>query len=116
MADTTIHPNNQQVRFRGRGEREMPNVSQAQRGAMAAAAKGDSNLGISKKVGQEFMATDPGGALPKKAPPKPPAKKAPPVGAQLAKRGLVSDTAMKKAKAKLGVADEEYEDGKPGER
>lgn len=46
----------------------MPNVSQAQRAAMAAAKAGKSTLGIPKKVGREFMAADPGGKLPKRAP------------------------------------------------
>ena len=44
----------------------MPNVSQAQRGAMAAAAAGHSTLGIPKKVGKEFTDADPGGKLPKR--------------------------------------------------
>lgn len=39
----------------------MPLVSQAQRGAMYAAAAGKSTLGIPKKVGQEFVASDQGG-------------------------------------------------------
>jgi hypothetical protein len=44
----------------------MPPVSQAQRAAMHAAAAGKSTLGIPKKVGQEFVAVDPGGKLPKR--------------------------------------------------
>jgi hypothetical protein len=48
----------------------MPPVSQAQRAAMHAAAAGRSTLGIPKKVGQEFVASDPGGKLPKKKKPK----------------------------------------------
>ena len=44
----------------------MPPVSQNQRAAMYAAAAGKSTLGIPKKVGQEFVAADPGGKLPKK--------------------------------------------------
>ena len=48
----------------------MPNVSEAQRRAMAAAAAGHSTLGIPKKVGAEFMAADKGGKLPEKAKPK----------------------------------------------
>lgn len=43
--------------------------SQAQRGAMQAAAVGKSTLGIPPKVGKEFAAGDPGGALPAKKPP-----------------------------------------------
>jgi len=42
----------------------MPPVSQQQRKAMAAAAKGKSTLGIPKKVGKEFMKADKGGKLP----------------------------------------------------
>lgn len=45
----------------------MPNKSEAQRKAMAVAAKGKSTLGIPKKVAKEFMKSDPGGALPKRA-------------------------------------------------
>jgi hypothetical protein len=44
----------------------MPPRSQAQRAAMGAAASGHSTLGIPKKVGKEFIATDKGGKLPKK--------------------------------------------------
>lgn len=43
----------------------MPAVSQAQRGAMFAAAAGKSTLGIPKSVGKDFAAADKGGALPK---------------------------------------------------
>ena len=43
----------------------MPPVSQAQRGAMYAAAEGKSTLGIPKKVGKEFTKADTGGKLPK---------------------------------------------------
>ena len=45
----------------------MPPISQAQRKAMAAAANGHSTLGISAKVGKEFIKADTGGKLPKKA-------------------------------------------------
>lgn len=40
--------------------------SQSQRGAMYAAAKGKSTLGIPKKVAKEFVAEDKGGKLPKR--------------------------------------------------
>jgi len=40
--------------------------SQAQRGAMYAAASGRSTLGIPKKVGQEFVKGDKEGKLPKR--------------------------------------------------
>lgn len=45
----------------------MPNVSEAQRKAMGAAASGKSTLGIPKSVGKEYMAADKGGKLPKRA-------------------------------------------------
>lgn len=51
----------------GRSDAEVrtdPPVSEAQRRAMRAAAGGNSNLGISKKVGEEFSSADPGGKLP----------------------------------------------------
>lgn len=41
-------------------------VSQAQRGAMHAAAEGKSTLGIPKKVGKEFVKGDEPGKLPKR--------------------------------------------------
>jgi len=42
----------------------MPIKSQAQRGAMYAAAQGKSTLGIPKSVGAEFVASDKPGKLP----------------------------------------------------
>ena len=42
----------------------MPPVSQAQRRAMYAAAKGKSTLGIPKKVAKEFIKEDKPGKLP----------------------------------------------------
>ncbi len=44
----------------------MPNVSEAQRSAMGAAAAGKSKLGIPRKVGAEFMKEDTGGKLPER--------------------------------------------------
>jgi hypothetical protein len=49
MADGTIDP------LPGGSESIDPPVSQAQRRAMYAAAEGHSNLGISQKVGKEFV-------------------------------------------------------------
>jgi hypothetical protein len=49
--------------------------SQAQRGAMQAAAQGKSTLGIPPKVGKEFAAGDTGGTLPAVAKPKKPARR-----------------------------------------
>jgi hypothetical protein len=46
----------------------MPPVSQAQRRAMFAAAKGKSTLGIPKSVGKEFVKADKGGKLPQRKP------------------------------------------------
>ena len=48
----------------------MPAVSEKQRRAMAAAASGNSTLGIPPKVGKEFIDADKGGKLPmrKKSP------------------------------------------------
>jgi len=48
----------------------MPPLSQAQRGAMAAAKAGHSTLGIPQKVGADFMAADKGGKLPMHVKPK----------------------------------------------
>lgn len=45
---------------------EKPPVSEAQRKAMWAAAKGKSNLGIPKSVGKDFAEADRGGKLPEK--------------------------------------------------
>lgn len=53
----------------------MPIKSQAQRGAMYAAAKGKSTLGIPKSVGAEFVKSDTGGKLPKRATKLPPKRK-----------------------------------------
>jgi hypothetical protein len=44
----------------------MPPRSEQQRKAMYAAASGNSTLDIPKKVGKEFVASDPGGKLPKR--------------------------------------------------
>jgi hypothetical protein len=46
----------------------MPMQSEVQRKAMHAAASGNSTLDIPKQVAKEFVAADPGGKLPKRAP------------------------------------------------
>ena len=46
------------------GSKPVPPVSQAQRGAMRAAAAGNSSVGIPVKVGREFSKADKGGKLP----------------------------------------------------
>ena len=43
-----------------------PPVSEAQRGAMYAAAAGKSNIGIPKNVGRDYVRSDKGGKLPKR--------------------------------------------------
>jgi hypothetical protein len=48
----------------------MPPKSEAQRKAMYAAKAGKSTLGIPKKVGAEYVKSDPGGKLPAKAKPR----------------------------------------------
>ena len=45
----------------------MPPKSEAQRRAMRAAAAGKSTVGIPQKVGKEFVKSDTGGKLPKRA-------------------------------------------------
>lgn len=45
----------------------MPMESQAQRGAMYAAAEGNSTIGIPASVGKEFVKADTGGKLPRYA-------------------------------------------------
>jgi len=65
----------------------MPIVSQAQRGAMYAAAQGNSTLDIPKGVAQEFVASDEGGKLPARVGDK---KKKKPVAAPMDYGGLVA--------------------------
>ena len=48
----------------------MPPRSEAQRRAMKYAAEGKSTIGIPKKVGSEYSASDKGGELPKRVPKK----------------------------------------------
>lgn len=60
----------------------MPPVSEKQRRAMRAAAAGNSNIGIPKKVGAEYSSADKGGKLPESAPKDPPEKGSPPPNTQ----------------------------------
>jgi hypothetical protein len=60
----------------------MPPVSEKQRKAMAAAAGGNSTLGIPKTVGAEYMAADPGEQLPRSAPSSAPSPKPSPKRSQ----------------------------------
>lgn len=67
MATTQTQTNNAAVKFRGKGEHEMPSKSQAQNRFMHAAAEGDVE-GVAPKVGKEFVKADHGrkvGRLPK---------------------------------------------------
>lgn len=90
MAGTSVASNNKSVSFKGKVEREMASVSQAQSRAMHAAEEGESTLGIPQKVGKEFVKADHGrkvGKLPQHV-----RKKA--KGAM--KRGLISEKAARK--------------------
>ena len=53
----------------------MPPKSEAQRRAMQAAAQGKSTIGIPKKIGKEFVKSDPGGKLPQHKQPHRPQKR-----------------------------------------
>ena len=89
MADTAAAPNNRSVVYRGKQEREMPSVSQAQNRFMHAVAEGKVD-DVPAKVGKDFVKADHGrkiGKLPKHV-----AKKA--KGAM--KRGLISEKAAKR--------------------
>lgn len=86
MAEVVIQSNNKAVAYRGKAEREMPVVSQAQNAAMHAAEEGHSTLGIPKKVGSEFVNTSHGMKV----------KKLPKHVRKLHKRGMISDKAMAK--------------------
>ncbi len=86
MADTTVQANNVAIKFKGKGEREMPSVSQSQSRAMHAAAEGNSTLGIPKSVGEDFVAADHGRKV----------KKLPKHVRHAHKKGLISDQQMAK--------------------
>ncbi len=68
------HCGPEMMKYNSRGQWSMekmeplskPPVSEAQRKAMHAAAKGKSNLDIPKSVGKDFAESDPGGKLPEK--------------------------------------------------
>lgn len=77
----------------------MPIRSQAQQGAMYAAAAGDSTLGIPKSVGADFVAAGPAGGSFAKLPEKVTQKKKTPGHkmAQAYAEGRISDRAMAKA-------------------
>lgn len=85
MAETTTQANNRVVRFRGKGEREMPSVSQAQNRLMHAAAKGEVE-GVPAKVGKEFVKADHGRKI----------HKLPKHVKKAHKAGLVSEKALAK--------------------
>ena len=85
MSGTETQANNVAVKFKGKPEREMPSVSQAQNRFMHAVAEGEVK-GVKPSVGKEFVAADHGrkvGKLPKHV-------------KHAHKRGLISDKQMKK--------------------
>ena len=85
MAGTSVQANNASVEFRGKTEKEMPSVSQAQNRLMHAAAAGNVE-GVSPKVGKEFVKADHGRKI----------KKLPKHVKQAHKRGLISDRQLEK--------------------
>lgn len=89
MAGTEAQGNNVTVRFRGKGEREMPSESQDQNRFMHAAAEGEIK-GVAPKVGKDFVKADHGrkiGKLPKHVSSK---------AKHLHKRGMISEKQMKR--------------------
>ncbi len=87
MAETAAVSNNKAVVFRGKTEREMPSVSQAQNRFMHAVAEGKVK-GVKKSVGKDFVAADKGrkiGKLPKHS-----------KAHKMHARGLISDKQLKK--------------------
>lgn len=94
MAESAVQSRNVAVKYRGKGEREMPPYpkpkSKAQNAAMHAAAEGRSTIGIPKKVGTEFAKGAKGMKV--KRLPKRVRKQA----RHAAKRGLISEKAMAK--------------------
>jgi len=98
MASTSTSPNNATVKFRGNTEREMPPfpkpVSKTQNAAMHAAAAGKSTIGIPKKVGAEFAKGAAGKTL-KGLPEHKPSRRARKHARKMAKRGMISEKAMK---------------------
>jgi hypothetical protein len=79
MTETSTQANNKSVIFRGKGEREMPSVSQAQNRFMHAVASG-SVPDVPAKVGQDFVKADHGRKI----------KHLPKRVRHAAKRGLIS--------------------------
>jgi hypothetical protein len=99
MAEMTVSPNNKQITFRGKAEKEMPSSSQARNRFMHAVAAGDVE-GVSKSVGKEFVSADAGrkiGNLPEHAKHKKRKRMSPGLKAAH-KRGLVSARAMAMAR------------------
>ncbi len=94
MSLTSVQSNNAAVKFRGKGEREMPMESKAQNAAMHAAAEGKSTLGIPKKVGQKFVNESHGQKVKRLPMHKRKQMK------KMMRRGVISESAMKKAMEK----------------
>lgn len=59
MAETAVSPNNAAIKYRGKAERKMPSVSQAQNRFMHAVAEGKVK-GVAKSVGKDFVRADEG--------------------------------------------------------
>lgn len=89
MAETLSQSNNRVIAFHGKARREMPSESQAQNRFMHAVAEGKVK-DVPRSVGEDFVAADHGrkiGKLPKHV--KKRVK-------HFAKRGMISEKAMKK--------------------
>ncbi len=88
MAGSSVQANNASVKFRGKGDTEMPMRSQAMNAAMHAAEEGKSTIGIPKSVGKKFVSESHGQKV----------KNLPKHVKKAHKRGLVSDKQMAKMK------------------
>jgi hypothetical protein len=86
MAETAPQENNVKIEFRGRGDREMPSVSQSQNRFMHATAEGKTD--VPAKVGKEFVKADHGRKI----------KRLPKHAHKMAKRGMISEKQMRKMK------------------
>jgi hypothetical protein len=85
MAETTVHPNNVSVKFKRKGAREMPSVSQAQNRFMHAVAEGNVK-GVPKSVGEDYVEADHGRKI----------KKLPKHVRKARKAGMISDKQVAK--------------------
>jgi hypothetical protein len=86
VAETEAHANNRLVTYRKKVSREMPSVSQSQNRFMHATAEGKTDAPPS--VGKKFIKADHGRKI----------KRLPKHAHKMAKRGLISESQMKKMK------------------